>query len=243
MNRVAGRFILMTIAVGIFFAATDTSQPGVRALALVGCPSIHCRYLPFIERAKPVTVAGLTWTSFRDGSFGAVGTVKNTTRDQPVYNVVVEVSFYIRSGSVLREATIVTTTLPATLPGQPNPFIAGTQMGGEAVSNVKASIKSYSLTSATNIVSQTLTFTPIAGSTDSLGTVINTTSYTVTNVIVVLWSPAVNNCKGIVTYKLLGTLKPKQSITFNPSICTGLGWPVTLPSGEVLASAQAVVVP
>lgn len=243
VSRVVGRFILTTVAIGITFAATNASQLGVRALVPADCPSNHCRYLPFIERAKPVTVAGLTWTSFRDGSFSAVGTVKNTTRDQPVYNVVVEVSFYIRSGSVLREATIVTTTLPATLPNQSNPFFASAGPGGESVSDVKASIKSYSLISATTIVSQTLTFTPKPGSTDSLGIVVNTSPYTVTDVIVVLWSPAVNNCKGIVTYNLHGILKPGQSITFNPSICTGLGWPLTSPSGEVLASAQAVVVP
>lgn len=240
IGQAAGRVLLLTMVIGVTIVVIYASPLIGRATSLSECQSDNCRYLPFIERAKPVAVAGLTWTSFRDGSFGAVGTVKNTTFSQPVYNVIVEVDFYYGQGLV-PEPQIVTTTLPAVLPGQLNPFMAGVRgIGG--VFDVKASIKSYSLTSATKIVSQTLAFTPKPGSTDLLGTVRNTTPFTVTDAIVVLWTPAANGCEGIVTYNFLGNLNPGQSKEFSPSVC-GWGRPWIWPSGETLAAAQAVVVP
>ena len=239
---VAGQFVALTTAVSIAFPSTGVPPIKVQASTHAGCPSRVCSYLPFVDRAKPVMVAEVSWTSLRDGSYMAVGTVKNVNGDAPVYDVVVDVRFYVRSGTQLLETRTSTTALTATLPGQPNPFVTGTTVGGEAVSDVSADIKSYSLTSTKAIVPQTLTFTPKPDPKDSIGTVRNTTPYTVTDVIATLWLPASGNCYSIETHDLPGVLKPGQTITFTPYVC-GFGRPYVLPSGATLAAAQAVVVP
>ena len=234
--------VALTIAVSIVCAAMVAPSVNAHALTHVNCLSSVCRYLPFVDRAKPATVAELTWTYERGGTWVAVGTVRNLNGDTPVYDVVVKVDFYGRSGTKLLETQLVTTTLTATLPGQLNPFTSGISIFGEEVSDVSASIESYSLTSTKTIVPQTLTFTRKPNPKDSIGTVRNSTPYTVTGVIVTLWLPASINCEQIETHDLPGILKPGQTITFTPYVC-GLGGPAVLPSGAMLAAAQAAVVP
>ena len=238
-----GQLVAMTTAVSVAFASTGMPPIKVQASTHAGCPSRVCSYLPFVDRSKPVMVAEMSWNRVRDGSTVVVGTVKNVNGDAPVYDVVVEVRFYGDSGRIkLLDTKTIATTLTATLPTQLNPFATSVSSGIGEVFAVTADIKSYSLMSTKTIVPQTLTFTPKPDPKDSIGTVRNTTPYTVTDVIVTLWFPASGNCYSIETYHLLGVLKLGQTITFTPYGCRS-GWPYVLPSGATLAAAQAVVVP
>ena len=243
VKRVASQLVALTTAISVVLTSAALTPIDANAAILAACPNAFCLHLPFVSRAKPVEIGEVHNSGgYVDGSYGLVGTVRNLNGDAPVYDVVIEASFYDLGGGK-RETSTTRTALTATLPSQANPFTIRSTVYGGIIFGYKVNIQSYSLTNTQTIVPQTLTFVPKPNSSGSIGTVQNTTPFKVRDVRVTLWGLFVSSiCANVEIYDLPGALMPGQTVTFTPYGC-GFGRPFMSPSNTPLAAAQAVVVP
>ena len=243
VKRVASQLVALTTAISVVLTSAALTPIDANAAVLAACPNVVCQHLPFVSRTKPVAIVEAHSISLRGGSYGVVGTVRNFNGDAPVYDVVIEASFYEGGGGRL-DTNTTRTVLTATLPSQSNPFtiLSTAQIG--LVYRYTVNIQSYSLTNTQTIVTQTLSFAPKLNSSGSIGTVENPTPFNVRDVRVTLWTPLFSSsCNSVVEiYDLPGVLMPGHTITFTPYGC-GFGQPFTGLPNTTLTAAQAVVVP
>ncbi len=104
--------------------------------------------------------------------------------------------------------------MTATLPGQANPFKIGSSFLIGLVGRYEVKIKGYNLVSAQSYVSPTVTFASETSSGYIVGTIRNTSPFTIANTRVVL-NFKVASC-GVNIYDFPEKLKPAQTITFIP---------------------------
>ena len=220
-------------------------QPSL-AVGIAACNTPSCTYLPFLSRYEPLVLVEKSETTPNKTNPFVVrvaGSIVNNG-NIPAHDVVVEVRYYDSATNALLYSQTQATILPATLPGQYNPFQVYTETvrGVSFRSEVRvvrwnpSSIRMY------RNVEVTLTEVRYAESMPGAyitGTVRNNNAMSLYAVKLLIW--CIDQQPSIEPQQVISKMSPGQSQSFNEFVrCWNRGTPPYYP---IRAVAQGSTTP